>query len=235
MNFYIKEINKSIAKQMIIKNHYSHKFSKCTIALGIFEKTEEVDEFFDIRNDKLIGTIVYGDPVGSNVSDSISKNTKQGEILELTRLWIQDDTPKNTESWSISQSFNWIKQNLPKIKVIISYADPAAGHTGKIYQATNFLYCPTGQTAGDYCVSFDGLNFVHVRTLENSYGGLGLKNILEKLPRPFWVKKNSTKVRYIYILANKKEKREILRMLKYQPQPYPKTAVVTGGEITKYE
>jgi predicted transcriptional regulator len=30
--------------------------------------------------------------------------------------------------------------------------------------------------------------------------------------------------RYIYLLGNKTERREALRLLRYQPQPYPKPA-----------
>lgn len=234
-NYYVDIVDKKLAKPLIVKNHYSHKFSKCTVALGVYHRTQDEDKFFDIKSDKLIGCIIYGDPVGSNVAASISPYTKQGEILELTRLWIEDGHGKNIESWTIGQSFDWLKKHKPEIKVIISYADPSVTHVGTIYQATNFLYCPTGQIAGDYLISFNNKEYTHVRTLANTYGALGLKNILEKLPRPFWVKKNSTKIRYVYILANKSEKTKILKTLKYPPMPYPKTAIVTGGEIIKYE
>lgn len=228
----LKELkDKSVAKKMIEENHYSHRFSKCTFALGVYYLTDTPHLFLDEHVENLIGCVCFGDPVGSNVAASISPNVKQGEIWELTRLWIADGYGKNIESYSIGCSFDYIRKYHPKIKVIISYADPAAGHNGKIYQATNFLYCPTGQIAGDYLVSFDNVEWAHVRTLENTYGGLGLENMKDKLPKPFWVKKNSTKVRYIKVIANKKEKRLIESTLKYPPQPYLKSTKDTGGEI----
>lgn len=232
-NFYIDEMPKSVSKEMIVKNHYSKKFSKCTVALGLFNKKDSL--FFEGDSDELIGTMTYGDPVGSNVCSSISPVISQGEVFELTRLWTRDDTPKNTESWFIGQSFYYLRKNYPHIKVLISYADPAAGHKGTIYQATNWLYCPTGQIAGDYTVSFDGENFVHVRTLENTYGGLGLENMKKKLPKPFWIQKNSTKVRYIYILATGKEKKSILKTLKYKPNEYKKQLDKSDKSILKIE
>lgn len=232
-NYYIKEIPKFIAKKMIIKHHYSHAWTKCSYALGLFKRGE--DKFFDGDNDKLLGCLTYGDPVGNNVVNSISSEVGQGDVLELTRLYITDDTPKNTESWFISQSFKWLRKHKPEIKALVSYADPAAGHSGVIYKATNWLYCPTGQIAANYFISFDGVNFKHNRTLSNKYNNLGIKGIIKQLPRPFWVKLNSTKVRYIYILANKKEKKKILKSLIYKPQPYPDAVIDTSGGITKYE
>ena len=35
----IREISKKIAKSMIVKNHYSHKWTSCRYALGIFYET----------------------------------------------------------------------------------------------------------------------------------------------------------------------------------------------------
>ncbi len=32
----VKEIDRKIAREMIIENHYSHKWTKCSVALGLF-------------------------------------------------------------------------------------------------------------------------------------------------------------------------------------------------------
>ena len=42
----VREISKKIAKQMIVKNHYSHKWTSCRYALGIFYKTDNEHSFF---------------------------------------------------------------------------------------------------------------------------------------------------------------------------------------------
>ena len=47
---------------------------------------------------------------------------------------------KNSESRVIAFCIRWIKDNLPEVRRIISYADPSHGHSGGIYLAANFRY-----------------------------------------------------------------------------------------------
>jgi hypothetical protein len=123
----VEIIDKKIAREVIVKNHYSHKFSACRYAFGLFGNDYD-----------LIGVATYGYPVGRLVVKSICSFLQKDEILELTRLWVDDICAKNTESWFIGQTFKWLRNNT-KIKVLISYSDPMFGHVGYIYQATNWL------------------------------------------------------------------------------------------------
>jgi hypothetical protein len=111
---YLQEIDKKTAKRMIIKNHYSHKFSSCRYAIGIYYKSENPHPFFkDMIEEKLIGCMTYGYPVGRSVMKSMFKDEEilqTKNILELTRLFIHDDYGKNIESYCISQSFKWLKK-----------------------------------------------------------------------------------------------------------------------------
>ena len=136
----IREISKKIAKDMIVKNHYSHKWTSCRYALGIFYETDNEHTFFDEKDEKLAGVAIYGYPVGRSAPKSISPELKEEEVLELTRLFIFDDYGKNTESVVLSKTFNWLKENASEIKVLVSYSDPEQGHLGIIYQATNWIY-----------------------------------------------------------------------------------------------
>jgi hypothetical protein len=61
-----------------------------------------------------------------------------GETWELARLFLDDDVPANAESWAISQSVRFIKKEHPSVRVLVSYADPSAGHSGAIYRAANW-------------------------------------------------------------------------------------------------
>ena len=131
----IREIPKSTAKKMIKKYHYTHSFSSCRYALGIFYQKDTQHKFFDDVDEELIGCMSYGYPVGRSVVGSIFTDDKMlttKNILELTRLFIHDGYGKNIESFSISQSFKWLKQNAKDIKVLISYADPTVKHNGSI-------------------------------------------------------------------------------------------------------
>ena len=98
----VREISKSIAKDMIERNHYSHKWTSCRYALGIFYQEKSDNAFFAGVNEKLIGCLVYGHPVGREAISSISDLVGTDNVLELTRLWIADNYGKNIESYSIS-------------------------------------------------------------------------------------------------------------------------------------
>jgi hypothetical protein len=139
-------------------------------------------------------------------------------VLELTRLWIKDNTPKNTESYVISLSFDWLRKNDKNIKVLVSYADPSAGHLGKIYQATNWLFQITTCNE-DVLYSMDECKtWMHPRTVVANYGSRDP----DKLPKPYYIKNNPPKYRYIYILTDKREKKKIVSSLNHETLPYPK-------------
>ena len=53
----VRQINRKLAKEMIVKNHYSHKWTKCSIALGLFYSDGTQHKFFDMEDEKFIGTI----------------------------------------------------------------------------------------------------------------------------------------------------------------------------------
>ena len=50
---FLREIPKSLAKKIIKKYHYSHSFSSCRYALGIFYRTGKEHKFFDEPEEKL--------------------------------------------------------------------------------------------------------------------------------------------------------------------------------------
>ncbi|MCD4712883.1 MAG: hypothetical protein K8R73_06325 [Clostridiales bacterium] len=127
-NYQIKEIERSTANDLFRQHHYTGTFGVSTFSLGLFKDGE------------LIGAISYGPSCAPSMAKSISSLLTNSNYLELQRLFIFDVTEKNTESWFIGQSFKKIRIKYPEVKVIISFADPNAGHQGTIYQATNFLY-----------------------------------------------------------------------------------------------
>ena len=123
----IREVSKKIGKDMIVKHHYSHAWTSCRYALGIFYEMDNQHSFFDEKEEKLAGVAVYGYPVGRSAAASISPELNIDEVLELTRLFIFDEYGKNTESISLSKTFKWLQKNTD-IKALISYSDPEQGH-----------------------------------------------------------------------------------------------------------
>lgn len=128
-DFYIKEIDRKIANKIIIENHYSKKIYNATyINLGVF------------MGGGCVGVLQYGYAMNPASCSSVVKDTKIDEYLELNRMWLSDDAPRNSESMAISYSIKYIKRRYPKIKWIQSFADERCGLYGVVYQACNFIY-----------------------------------------------------------------------------------------------
>ena len=233
----IRQIDKPTAKKMVIKYHYSKLWTKCSVALGLFYQTGNEHAFFDEPEEKMIGVIVYGDPIGRHSGASISEGLDRTEVYELTRLYVHDDYGSNIESWFISQSFKWLKKNQPHIKALISYASPMEGHVGTIYQATNWIYQGNSIRPNDgWLFKFtENGDWQHGRTIFPYYKTNDPEKIREKVTEPFWIKQELRKHRYVYILAGKRIKRQILNSLKYPALQYPKINKAKELTIKKLE
>lgn len=225
---YLRQINKSVAKDIIVKNHYTHKWSLCQVAYGIFYKTDDENEHFSGTDDRLIGCVIYGQPVGRSAAASLSDLLSIDEVFELTRLYIKDGYGKNIESYSIAQSFKLLNRDFPRIRAIISYADGEQGHAGTIYQATGFLYQGNSSLAlmPNYSLSLTGppdYNWMHSRSVTSKWGSCNIEHLKKCIGKTFWRKKESTKHRYIIFIGNRKDKRDLQKSLKHPVLPYPKS------------
>lgn len=231
----VRTISKSVAKEVIVKNHYSHLWTKVSYALGLYVEDNSHQFFTD--SDKLIGVICYGDPIGRLSGQSISPELDRTEVLELVRLFVFDGYGTNIESWFLGQSFKWLRENVSNIKGLISYSDPKEGHCGTVYQATNWIYQGNSLRYND-SLSFkfeeDG-EWQHGRTIFPYYGTNDPKKIQEQVTKPFWIRKEPRKHRYVYILSKGKERKQILKTLKHPVLDYPKFGNDTELEITKLE
>ena len=236
----IREIKKSVAESMVVKHHYSHAWTSCRYALGVFYKNDTPDVLGNFE--ELIGCLVYGFPVGRLTVKSITDDLQNDECLELTRMYIHDGYGSNIESYCISQSFRWLKENAPTIKVLISYADPEQDHEGKVYQATNWLY----QSGDDiklipsYWFSVTNPHkWIHERSVNAKWGTVSvssLKTILGKNGiSEFWTKPMANKHRYLQILTDKREKRQIMAKLKHPLKPYPTSSPSYNHLIERHE
>ncbi|MGV2431812.1 UNVERIFIED_CONTAM: protein Mom, partial [Pseudomonas aeruginosa] len=65
---------------------------------------------------------------------------------ELTRIALKNH--KTPVSKILSIAIKFLKKQNPKLKLIVSFADPEQGHHGGVYQATNWIY--SGQSGESY-------------------------------------------------------------------------------------
>lgn len=207
MNYTIDLIDKKLAKKLIVENHYSHKWTSCRYAIGLFD------------NGSLIGVAVYGFPVGRQTVKSITSNLNNDDVLELTRLWLIDEAPRNSESFFLGKTFDWLRKNT-NIKVLISYSDPMQDHLGIIYQATNWMYQGNNtMLVKGYLHKING-EIMHPRSVVAMYNTTKYDELI-KIDSNYSRIEMKKKHRYIYILR-KKDRRKILSELKHPIKEYPK-------------
>lgn len=128
-DFYVKEIDKDLARETIIKNHYSKKcYNGTYVNLGVFIKGE------------FLGVLQYGYAMNPASGGSLVTGTEMNQYLELNRMWIADDVGDYPESKAISYSIKYIKGKLKTIKWIQSFADERCGGLGIVYQASSFRF-----------------------------------------------------------------------------------------------
>jgi hypothetical protein len=233
----IRLVSKDIAKDIIVNNHYSGIWTKVSFAIGLFYISNDEHKFFGGVNEKLIGVACYGDPIGRHSGASISELLDRTEVLELTRLFVFDGYGSNIESWFVGKSFDWLRENAPHIKALVSYSDPKVGHLGTIYQATNWIYQGNRIRPNDsWSFKWSEIDdWHHSRTSYVKYGTNDPKIIQRMVTSPFWIKKEPRKHRYVYILLHGKEKKKLFKSLKYPSLPYPKLNVDFVEEIIKLE
>jgi hypothetical protein len=124
----IRTIAPSIAKEMIINGHYSHKVAASSVLhFGVFWKG------------KLEGVLQYGHPIDKRKSLTLVADTDWNGFLELNRMYMSPVLPKNTESRALAITLKLIRKNLPQIKWVVSYADGTQAGSGTIYRASGFL------------------------------------------------------------------------------------------------
>jgi hypothetical protein len=127
--FYVRTVDRTLANNIIIANHYSRRvYRASTLHLGIFIGGE------------LLGILQYGYAMNPASAGSVVTGTGMTEYLELNRMWLDDRAPRNSESRALSCSIRLIRRVRPGVKWIQSFADERCGLFGTVYQAAGFTY-----------------------------------------------------------------------------------------------
>lgn len=196
-----KEIDRQIAKEMIVKNHYSHKWNDGPfgrVNIGVF------------KDGRLLGVAAFGCLMQPNSYKSIA-DIEKNEIVELNRLWIDDELGRNAETITLGACWKILRADYPYIKLVQSFADGRLG-CGTIYKAANFKYYGCHKTLFFHNEADDTtLHSVPTVNTRNALAFLRVnKHYLDGNLKPFRVKT----YRYIYPL----QKCEIY----LKEKPYPK-------------
>ena len=211
--YIVKSIDKYLVKEWILHKHYLKRMTSFTYQFGLFEK------------DVLVGVITFGNAIPLTMKKSLFGEKYMDYVYELNRLCTNDDLDKNANSYFISEVFKL----LPKPIIIVSYADKSIGHNGYIYQATNFIFTGESHTQLDW--KLKGKEHLHSRTLMDEFAFQ--ENRVEKLKEKYgdmlYQVRREPKYRYVYILADKRLKKQMMQDKLFQIYPYPK------GENLRYD
>lgn len=202
--YTVEQIPRKSIVNFIEKHHYSHNVNgvQSIYHFGLFREGN-----FGLPT--MIGAMMYAYP--SMPSTAAKYNPMNPDrCLELRRLVCIDDTPKNTESYFIGQTFKWLKQ-YTDMEVIVSFADTHYGHDGVIYKATNFEYL--GETAKGQVLMVDGKE-MHSRSMNQKKRPYSreIKRRYDNGDENIFFKDRSPKKIYVYYL-NKKIKRKIKKLV----------------------
>jgi hypothetical protein len=200
--YIVRSCDTNQTKEWFLKKHYAHRIPNSIYTFGLYE------------NNILQGVISFGMTANNNLNEFIEGY----ECIELNRLIVNDGLPENTLSYFVSQSLKLI----PQPKAIISYADSEQGHNGYIYQATNWIY--TGESEGKRVYFKDGKEYHRKSAYE-----LGINCIQDAVRLGFEYYKGKPKHRYIYLLGNKKQIKDMKQKMPFKSEPYPK------GENKRYD
>lgn len=210
-SFSVKSIPSQETWEWLLKKHYAKRIPSISYAFGLYE------------DKRLIGVCTFGTPSSSSLRVGIAGKNQIDNILELNRLVVESDEI-NITSFFVSKCLKSFGN-----QIIISYADTEQKHTGKIYQACNFLY--TGLSAKRTDWKIKGKEHLHGQTIGDE--SRGHKNRAEYMRQKygdnFYLKDRPRKHRYIYITGSKKYKKQALKDLNYPIVDYPK------GETQRYD
>lgn len=191
------------AKYAVMNWHYSKKMPvNKLVKIGVWE------------NQKFIGALVFG--CGSAGVGAMGKRfgLSTFEVAELSRVALTRH--ENNVTRIVSIALRMLKKSQPKLKMVVSYADPEQDHHGGIYQAGNWIYI--GRSSPDFAyVDHHGKRWHSRSVSETGYKvRCGVKT---RCPKPSTMEKVRLEEKYKYVMALDEETREKVEPLR---KPYPK-------------
>lgn len=186
-------------RQTIEDLHYIHSMPSVTrVCFAVY------------LDDRLVGAAVFTQ--GARNSHHLLQGASPRHVLTLARFWMADGLPANNESRVLGIMLRDLARD-GHYKLVVSFADPVAGHTGIVYRASSWLFW--GTTEPERALVIDG-TVTHPRTASERYGSNSVAH-LRRTGLTVVVKRTLPKFRYLYLLD-----RSWTWRLRGRPQPYPK-------------
>lgn len=191
------------AKYAVEHWHYSRTMPAGKLArLGVWE------------SGSFIGSIIFGTGACPQIARPFGLDRL--EVCELVRVALKSHFAPVSRIVSIALLL--LKRQFSGLRLVVSYADPEQGHTGKIYQAGNWLYLGTTSPVEWFVAVATGKR-IHTKTLKT-----GRRGYATKLKQNGQIKAiHLQKFKYAMPLDA-----EMRRQIEPLAKPYPKRAGSIG-------
>lgn len=187
------------AKYAVEHWHYSHAMpAGKLVKVGVWE------------NNKFIGVVIFGRGANNHLLMPYGLDVTEG--CELVRVALKEHAAPVTKIISIA--IRMLNKANPGLKLIVSFADSRQNHTGKIYQAGNWIYAGAVKSTPEFY--YQG-RWMHQRNMHSIFGTIKGNT----LP----TRDGGYRLRYLYALDEGVKKK--IEKLK---QPYPKDLMFTKVE-----
>lgn len=201
IDYTVRQIKGGEGRDYLRENHYTRSCHNGPMCWGLFDSSR-----------RMIGVIAFATPSSEAVRASVFGPEHRDKVTELHRLFVEDGTPTNTESYFIRRGLQGLHSVRPKIRGVLSFADSTEGHTGVIYRASNALFCGTTGRARFYRDSEGRLR--HPRQ-----NGVNI-SLDEAESRGWSPEMRESKNRYLFLIGSKSDKRWARRNLKLEIKRY---------------
>lgn len=124
----LRPISRADANRVVKRLHYSGKVvNNSQLHIGVF------------MNGRLEGALQFGPSLDKRKIVGLVDGTEWNEFIELNRLALSENLPRNSESRALGVSMRLLRQYAPQIKWVISFADATQCGDGTIYRAAGFV------------------------------------------------------------------------------------------------
>ena len=208
-DLYVCKITTKTALTLLQAHHYLGGVSVSAQCYGAY------------KNNTLLGVVCFGTPISDRVRVMVFGAEYKEHVSELSRLCLIPDCDVPA-SKIVSLALKVLQADrkrlsLSKIHGVISFADTYQNHHGGVYQSmswfyvgqtTNIRYIYTDKTGRSRSSRQNGRDITPAKSVELGWS---------------FVKRKTTKHRYIKFLGSKNQKRYFKNLLKMDILPYPKT------------
>jgi hypothetical protein len=201
------------AKYAVEKWHYSQKMPvNKTAKIGVWE------------NNRFIGAVIYS--CGSAGVSSYGKRfgLRLNEVCELARVAL--DKHQSSVTQIVAISLKVLKKGMPNLRLVVSYADPAQGHIGGIYQGGNWIY--VGRSSKDVAYKDRNGKVWHSRSVSET----GYKvhcGVKTRCPKPSEMTAIELEPKYKYLMPLDAEIRKQINIIS---QDYPKRVTSIDSDVS---